>query len=86
LAGDSNEGCGYSVPFTPLVPVKPPQLKPLGASNTGFRLQVIGDAGLKLEVQGTSDFKTAGSKPLSLASSVQQASLLLWKKSSPNAL
>ncbi len=46
------------MPFTPLVNPKPPQLKPLGASNTGFRLQVIGDAGSKVEVQGTGDFRT----------------------------
>ena len=50
------EGRVYFMPFTPLP--KPPQLKPLGASNTGFRLQVIGEPGIKAEVQGTGDFKT----------------------------
>ena len=33
-------------------------MKPLGQRNTGFRQQVIGDAGSKIEIQGTGDFKT----------------------------
>jgi hypothetical protein len=45
----------YFMPFTPLP--KPPQLKPLGASNTSFRLQVIGESGSKLEIQATGDFQ-----------------------------
>jgi len=45
----------YYMPFTPLP--KPPQLKSLGVSNTGFRIQVIGDTGSKVEVQSTGDFK-----------------------------
>ncbi len=55
--GHLADGAGrvYFMPFTPLP--KPPRLKPLGASHTGFRLQVIGESGSKLEVQGTEDFK-----------------------------
>jgi len=53
--GDSNEGRVYHMPFTPLP--KPPRLTPPGMSKTGFRFQVIGEPGSKMEIQGSNDFK-----------------------------
>ena len=40
------------------MPIQPTRLQPLGRIESGFRLQITAEAGLKLEVQATSDFKT----------------------------
>jgi hypothetical protein len=54
-AGDSEEGRVYYMPFTTLP--KLPRLNALGRSKSGFRLQVTGEPGSKVEVQGSGDFR-----------------------------
>lgn len=46
----------YFMPFTPLP--KRPRLKPVGTGKTGFRIEVHGESGRTVEVQGSADFKT----------------------------
>ncbi|MBI2924966.1 MAG: FG-GAP repeat protein [Verrucomicrobia bacterium] len=49
------DGRVYYMPFTPLP--KLPRLKATGKTSSGFRLQVTGESGSKVEVQGTGDFR-----------------------------